>query len=92
MAIESAPFYWIVCDIDGCEARCPDAGTDDCVAWADQSQAEDCALSSDWMRSQTGLWACEEHAFRWCERCGVDAGQLAGERDYLCADCAGAPS
>jgi hypothetical protein len=46
--IESKPFYWVVCDEQGCEARCPDED-DESIAWAEADQAVAVAQDSEWL-------------------------------------------
>ena len=59
MSVRSAPYYWLVCDAEGCSASSADGDTE-FSAYADESMAVDEAESSDWGRVD-GLHYCPEH-------------------------------
>lgn len=88
MPVKSKPFYWIECDHEGCDARCPDPGFDEVAAWQDADQARDYAVDGDWRLvdrpAARSLWMCQDHKLEYCERCGTHLGPLAGEQDYIC--------
>lgn len=50
--IKSAHYYWIQCD--NCGETCPQHG-DEFSAWADEDQAIDVALASDWLMEDEHL-------------------------------------
>lgn len=81
--MQSAGYYWVECDTEGCDARCPPIDRE-ITAWSDEYGAAECALDSGWVTNGV-LWHCEE-----CDPfcgCGAPAGPLSGERDHLCQAC-----
>jgi hypothetical protein len=82
VSVHSKLFYWLTCD--NCQERI-DYG--DFAAMSDESDAIDAALDSDWTTDGTKhhCWNCPP--LTRCDRCDKPAGDLAGERDYLCQDC-----
>lgn len=48
MSVQSKPFYWLVCDHDGCGVKSTEGGEFD--AWSDVDGAEEDAYNSDWGR------------------------------------------
>lgn len=67
MSTKSAPFYWIECDYDGCNERCP---SDACehLAYVTPGQAKDHANESDWSLNHngTGKDYCLDHIPHGC--------------------------
>ena len=57
MPVRSAPYYWLECDGEGCEARVPDAWGDT-TAWSLREDAEYYAHDADWEHTADGLWLC----------------------------------
>ena len=78
MSLRSAPYFWIECD--NCGSRCEYG---DFTAWSDADQAVD--LAPDWS-CEGGKHHCPDCP-PLCGNCGESAGDLAGERDYLCQPC-----
>ena len=68
MTVESAPFYWLVCDEPTCGERCPN-DNDDAIAYADEQSAVVVAEDSDWL-IVNGKHFCWNHAFNYCDECG----------------------
>ena len=76
MSLKSQPYYWLVCDGPNCKERCPN-DAHDYTAWADESQAIDCAYDSDWLIAgevDVPLWVghlCENcRGTAICPECG----------------------
>ena len=99
MSTKSKPFYWIVCDAEGCEGRCP--GNDyDNVAWDEAATARDMARDYDWVSAKRSSGAipsgdagpvldfCEEHRRFVCMECDrfVPAGTTV-DQDGMCVEC-----
>lgn len=64
MSVKSKPYFWIVCDHEGCDARSPSsdaAETDGITAWEDEAQAFDSASGGDWMCKPEGQDFCLDH-------------------------------
>jgi hypothetical protein len=59
MSIKSAPFYWVECDGDQCDARCPTEDYD-ITAWGEEDQAITDAEASDWTITAAGEHYCED--------------------------------
>lgn len=59
MSIKSKPFYWLECDEPGCGNKSTDG--DEYDAWADESQAVDCAGNAEWLILD-GKHYCDGHA------------------------------
>lgn len=55
MAIKSAPYYWVVCDVCGVSAQ---EGSE-YSAWGDKGGAEEMVLDSDW-HVEGGNHLCED--------------------------------
>lgn len=88
MSVQSAPFFWIECDHEGCTERTPEVDGE-VVAWSQEEDATESALSSDWNVSRDGGWYCSEegHCNNVCTECQqYDPTPLSGERDYLCVE------
>lgn len=66
MAIQSAPYYWIVCDTTGCDAKEPDH---EVSAWAEEDTALISAAESDWLVAGSKHY-CPDHAWQHCRDCG----------------------
>lgn len=77
MSLQSAPYYWLTCDQEGCAARSTEDG--DYAAWSDDGQAYDDALNGDWWTGKDGKDYCYQHVPR-CA-CGNSL-----EDDGSCAD------
>ncbi len=60
MTIRSAPFYWLSCDAEGCENRCP-REDDEFVAFSGDDQAIIVALESEWQITDEGRHLCPDH-------------------------------
>lgn len=69
MSTKSAPFFWIECDAEGCDWRCPGSDNEDCIAYVTASQAKDVAECSDWWLDYkgTGKDYCPEHKPAGCD-------------------------
>jgi hypothetical protein len=82
MTVKSAPYYWLECN--GCGVR---ADYGDFSAMEGVGEAIDLALDSEWSMQgdRHHCPACPPIAN--CERCGNNAGELPGERDYHCQAC-----
>lgn len=61
MSLKSAPFYWVECDSEGCDARCPGSDNEDCIAYVTPDQATDTAECSEWTLTDDGKHFCQEH-------------------------------
>lgn len=59
MSIKSKPFYWLECDEPECGNKSTDG--DEYDAWADESQAIECAYNADWLILE-GEHYCDGHA------------------------------
>jgi hypothetical protein len=59
MSVESAPYYWLVCDEPDCANKSTEG--DEFSAWADESMAVDMAESSEWLILD-GKHYCDGHA------------------------------
>jgi hypothetical protein len=82
MPLKSAPYYWVECD--NCGNRI-DYG--DFSALADDGQAVDGALDSEWT-TDGDRWHCFNcPTIAKCDRCGKPAGDQSGDRDYNCEVC-----
>jgi len=89
MSLKSAPFYWLDCDAEDCEARCP-RDDDETSAWSSADSAFESAMASEWERGAGDKHYCPDHAMNVCERCAkYDDTPLSGDRDYLCVSCFG---
>jgi hypothetical protein len=83
VSIQSAPYYWVICDSCGRNAQ----EDTDYAAWAHQETALDVAVDGGWSASeQLGKHHCPR-CERFCEKCGELAGDTSGERDWLCKTC-----
>lgn len=85
MSVKPVTFYTIVCDVCGKDAN--EGG--EFSAWSDSEGALAVFDESneDWSVSPDGReHLCPDHN-PFCTRCGKDAGELSGERDYLCPSC-----
>lgn len=83
MSLKQVEMWTIACDECGAEAFTGD----DFVAWSDRDGAlevfdETC---DDWSTFED-KHRCPKHN-PFCTRCGGDAGELSGERDFLCPSC-----
>jgi hypothetical protein len=88
VTIKAVTYYTIVCDECGKDAF----ADDEYSAWADPSVALDTV--EDW--GEWSIWPpyvvdgtkhrCPDHN-PFCEKCGKDAGEFSGERDYMCQEC-----
>ena len=85
MSVKPVTMYTVVCDECGRDAF--EGG--EYVAWSEQDQALEMARelveSGEWSE-HGGKHRCEDHN-PFCTRCGRDAGELCGERDYMCPPC-----
>lgn len=82
MTVKSAPYYWLECDHCGTPA---DYG--DYSAMADEGDAIEYALESDWT-TDGGKYNCRNcPSLAKCEECGEPAGEEWLERDELCQQC-----
>jgi hypothetical protein len=82
VSVKEAPYYWIECD--NCGER---ADYDEFSAMDTPDAAIDRAINSEWTE-QGGRHHCPDcPVIADCEKCGKDAGELPGERDYLCQSC-----
>jgi hypothetical protein len=80
VSVQSAPYYWLVCD------RCAIKSTEtsEHSAWMDEAQAIDQAESSDWL-IEAGLHLCDVCCLTVvCPECG----ERKTQDDAYCADCA----
>lgn len=92
MTIKSALFYWVECDAQDCDVRCPEE-SDEMVAWSDDVDAWTSAEASEWKHAVDGKHYCYDHASYVCEQCGkFDPEDYPGERDYLCREHSGDPA
>jgi hypothetical protein len=84
MTFKSVTMWTIQCDACGKEAF----EGQEIVAWSDKTGAEMSLIdNADWSIDPSGhLHRCPDHN-PFCERCGLDAGELSGERDYMCPTC-----
>lgn len=89
MSLKPVEMWTVVCDECG---RSAFEGTE-FVAWSDRNGAleifdESCEDWSSWTppSSRETIHRCPDHN-PFCERCGAEAGELSGERDFLCASC-----
>lgn len=83
MSARNAVMHWIDCD--SCNAR---VGIDgETPVYDSHSEAVEAALDADWSTDSERwhCWDCPRLAT--CEVCYQPAGDLAGERDYLCQTC-----
>jgi hypothetical protein len=82
MAVASKPYYWLVCDTCGAAAEYGDFS-----AMAEEGDAIDSALDSDWTTDgeRHHCPACPN--LTRCETCGKPAGDDALDRDDLCQEC-----
>lgn len=90
MGYQSAPYWWIVCDEPGCEAKSTEGSG--YAAWGDQGGARDEAIDSDWREARTGdLFFCWEHSYRVCGECEKHVSDGTKderfERDSMCDEC-----
>lgn len=82
MSLKAVEMWTIACDECGREAF----ESYEIVAWSDPTGAlESFNDGNDWSEFE-GKHRCRDHN-PFCERCGEDAGELSGERDYLCPMC-----
>lgn len=79
MAIQSAPYYWVTCDEDGCDLKST-SGNFEVSAWDSESMALEDAEESDWWIGKDGDHFCYKHVPK-CESCG-----LALSTDKTCLD------
>lgn len=88
MSITEVVLFTVRCDECGINAF---EGSD-YVAYTDAESAREVFIDScdDWSSFPQGRAStkdrCPEHN-RFCEECGEDAGELCGERDFLCSAC-----
>jgi hypothetical protein len=59
MSVKSQLYFWVECDGDGCDARCPSEDYD-ISAWGDEDQAITDAENSDWTITAAGEHYCED--------------------------------
>lgn len=59
MSIKSMPYFWVECDGDGCDARCPSEDYD-ITAWGEEDQAIQDAEDSNWVLTAAGEFYCED--------------------------------
>lgn len=59
MSVESAPYYWLVCDHPDCGEKSTEGG--EYTAWSDQDGAMEDAFNSDWTITSDGKHYCDEH-------------------------------
>ena len=90
MTMQSAPYYWLTCDQEGCTARSTDDG--EYAAWADHGAARDEAVESGWVAIDGPgggeLYYCETHSKgRACTECDEAPGEGSEERDGMCRAC-----
>ena len=82
MTIKSAPYYWLECN--NCGER---AEYGDFAAMDSEASAIGQARDSEWTRQGDRDHCPDCPPIGDCERCGKDAGELPGERDYHCQSC-----
>ncbi|BCW61897.1 hypothetical protein [Arthrobacter sp. StoSoilB22] len=58
MSVKSAPYYWLVCDHEGCEAKSTEGG--DFSAWEEEDSAWEEAMNSEWSEV-AGKHYCDQH-------------------------------
>lgn len=58
MSVHSAPYYWLICDEDGCSARYPDHEVN---AYSEQDITVESATDSDWTVTEDGRHYCWDH-------------------------------
>lgn len=85
MAVRSAPFYWIECDVRGCSETCPTG--DEISAWDSEDTAIDMARESGWLLVGNHEY-CPEHHHELCWTCGrwLD-GEEQDRGEYTCSMC-----
>jgi len=81
VSVKTKEMFYVACDECGADAF----EDSEYVAWSDEDGALAALEGSDWSE-WNGLHRCPKHN-PFCERCGRDAGELSGERDYLCINC-----
>jgi hypothetical protein len=88
MTIKSKPYFWIVCDAEGCNAEYPGDASGEYSALNSLEAAIDGAEECDWWITATSKSFCEDHANWHCHTCGdpltVDE-QVYG--NYECEKC-----
>ncbi len=85
MALQSAPYWWLKCDQEGCKAISSDDG--DYTAWANADRAIEDARDYDWVELDEKHY-CPKHG-RWlvCSECDGPAGDGAIDREGMCRAC-----
>jgi hypothetical protein len=81
MAIQSAPFYWVTCDVAGCKSEIE---YDEVSAWANEASAIEVATEYEWLIVGDKHY-CPEHTTS-CEQCG-EIVMLDALTDDLCTEC-----
>lgn len=91
MSIESAMYFWAVCDHPGCDERNPDRYSGYRAYPTRRILLEDMDPSG-WrcleQQPNIFLWVCPDCRNEYCHDCDVHIGPLAGKQDYLCLNCA----
>lgn len=62
--IQEAPFFWLVCDHDGCGIKSTEGS--DYAAWVDMASALDDAERSDWLITDDNHHYCADHRSEHC--------------------------
>jgi hypothetical protein len=60
MTVKSKPYFWVVCDHDGCAERSPSAGYE-ITAWCTEGDAITQAEEDDFAVNDAGEHYCPEH-------------------------------
>ena len=83
MAIRSKPFYWIMCDAEGCTETWPD---NDGVAYARKDYLDN-ASDSEWIVVNWQHY-CPNHANWHCRMCGIALTENESDAgEYECFKC-----
>ncbi len=81
--IESKPFYWLVCDAQGCKRRYPQEDDDTC-AWAEAEHAVDLAQDDGYWTVIDGNHYCDT-CTAWCPVC--ESEMIPKDGSSPCPDC-----
>ena len=82
MSLQSAPFYWLICD--GCGVKSTEDS--DYAAWADTFGAYDNASDGDWACSDAGDF-CPECLPPLCAGCGECNATTEHDDETWCDEC-----